>query len=544
MKIARLGDPFAKVLFRGLKFKKVGWQNEFLGAPGPNSNTRQGNRGAAMFNLYQSLNKKDDGDGQRNRESEVTGHDRFCQHRTGHSSTRRRRRAVNRRTQSATELNPRAMSTARGSLRRGRSVSTEDENESEDDKGHQLANKLDNLARLLFSRVSAARGYKDQGDVNLRATWRFDTRPHRNPWLANLIRFCCCQRRDNAQELPRRTQSPTGPFNSRNGRYTALNHGSKSVSEDGVEYMEMEKKSRDRALSICQDYIGKTSRFALIKQLNNIGSRVDKYWFMVRDTSLKTDRLLTLVPLNQNCPLTVCPSTKDILNNLFLALQHPYICPVFHVDFLEYEDQTYIVLVQPINQGSLKDLIHGIERNCWNEDWTHKYARGKGLTLPQVQRMGRQILEALVFLKERGFPTVTHLHSGNVVIQNGVARLAGLENTLLGFTSRIHPIVTSRLTHATSIDIICFGHMLFEMCAGYELCTFRPSAVQLSEIEMYPQVFRPTLTPSIMSLLDGIKRQDAGKGIANIGSEDGVSLNSFNGSLLTQIYNELSQTAL
>ncbi|KYN21007.1 PREDICTED: slowpoke-binding protein isoform X1 [Trachymyrmex cornetzi] len=491
-----------------------------------------------MFNLYQSLNKKDDGDGQRNRESEVTGHDRFCQHRTGHSSTRRRRRAVNRRTQSATELNARAMSTARGSLRRGRSVSTEDENESEDDKGHQLANKLDNLARLLFSRVSAARGYKDQGDV-------------------------------------------------KHGRYTVLNHGSKSVSEDGVEYMEMEKRSRDRALSICRDYIGKTPRFVLIKQLNNIGSRVDKYWFMVRDTSLKTDRLLTLVPLNRSCPLTACPSTKDILNNLFLALQHPYICPVFHVDFLEYEDQTYIVLVQPINQGSLKDLIYGIERNCWNEDWIHKYAaRGKGLKLPQVQRMGRQILEALVFLKERGFPTVTHLHSGNVVIQNGVARLAGLENTLLGFTSRIHPIVTSRLTHSTSIDIICFGHMLFEMCAGYELCTFRPSAVQLSDIEMYPQVvrfleliftesenrftsieellihdlfrnidlremrcaavtvFRPTLTPSIMSLLDGIKRQDAGKGITSIDSKDSVSLNSFDGSLFTQIYNELSQTAL
>lgn len=30
--------------------------------------------------------------------------------------------------------------------------------------------------------------------------------------------------------------------------------------------------------------------------------------------------------------------------------------------------------------------------------------------------------------------------------------------------------------------------MLFEMCAGYELCTFRPSAVQLSDIKMYPQV--------------------------------------------------------
>ncbi|XP_011139636.1 slowpoke-binding protein isoform X1 [Harpegnathos saltator] len=492
-----------------------------------------------MFNLYQSLNKKDDNDGPKGRESEVTGHDRFCQHRNGSSSSRRRRRAVSRRTQSATELNARAMMSARGSLRRGRSVSTEDD-ESEDDKGHQLANKLDNLAKLLFSRVSAARGYKDQGDV-------------------------------------------------KNGRYTALNHGSK-VAEDGVEYVEMEKRSRDRALSICRDYIEKTPRFALIKQLNNIGSRMDKYWFMVRDTSLKTDRLLTLVPLNMNCPLSVCPSTKDILNHLFLALQHPYICPVFTVDFVEYEDQTYIVLVQPINQGSLKDLVYNVERNCWNEDWSHKYAsRGKGLTLPQVQRMGRQILEALIFLKERGFPTVTHLHSGNVVIQNGVARLAGLENTLLGFTSRIHPIVTSRLTQSSSIDIICFGHMLFEMCAGYELCTFRPSAVQLSDIEMYPQVvrflelifaesdnhftsieellihdlfrnidlremrcaavtvFRPTLTPSIISLLDGIKRQDAGKRIASVDNADMTSLRSLDytdDSLLTQIYNELSQTAL
>lgn len=118
-----------------------------------------------MFNLYQSLNKKDDSDGQKNRESEVTGHDRFYQHRAGsHSSSRRRRRAVNRRTRSATELNAGAMVSARGSLRRGHSVNTEDD-ESEDDKGHQLANKLDNLARLLFSRVSAARGYKDQSDA-------------------------------------------------------------------------------------------------------------------------------------------------------------------------------------------------------------------------------------------------------------------------------------------------------------------------------------------------------------------------------------------
>lgn len=158
--------------------------------------------------------------------------------------------------------------------------------------------------------------------------------------------------------------------------------------------------------------------------------------------------------------------------------------------------------------------------------------------MSQIQQMGRQILEALVFLKERGFPVVAHLHSGNVVVQNGVARLAGLENTLLGFKSRIHPIVTSRLTKTSTVDVICFGkrndsidiikqkirplsfslfnveisllysgHMLFEMCAGYELCSFKPTAAHLSDIETYPQVTRLTrhaMRDSILFFLNSL----------------------------------------
>ncbi|XP_043521729.1 slowpoke-binding protein isoform X4 [Frieseomelitta varia] len=450
-----------------------------------------------MFNLYQNLNKRDE----EHKEPDVTGHDRFWQERP---RTRRKRRAVNRRTQSAIELDSEAIVSARGTLRRGRSASIEDE-DSDEEKSYQLTNKIDNLAKILFSRVSAARGCKDP-DV-------------------------------------------------RNGRhnYTALDHGP-SVCENVGEYMEMEKRSRDRALSICQAYIRRTPRYSLVKQLNNLGSRMDKHWFVVRDTSLKTDRLITLAPLNRNCSLSITPLTKNILNDLFLALQHPYIFPIFDIDFLEFESQNYVVVVQPISQGSLKDLIYGIERTGWNEDWNQKYgSRGKGLPLPQVQQMGRQVLEALIFLKERGFPTVIHLHSGNVLVQNGVARLAGLENTLLGFTSRIHPLIASRISQTISIDMICFGHMLFEMCAGYELPSFKPNSMHLSDIEIYPQVvellkfiftetpnrhkiveellvhdlfrnidlremrsasvtiFRPTLTPPIVNLLNGIKRQNANK---------------------------------
>lgn len=59
----------------------------------------------------------------------------------------------------------------------------------------------------------------------------------------------------------------------------------------------------------------------------------------------------------------------------------------------------------------------------WKESWARKYTRKSvGLPLSQVQRLGRQVLEALLFLRDRGIPSHGHLHSGNVILQNGVAR--------------------------------------------------------------------------------------------------------------------------
>lgn len=99
---------------------------------------------------------------------------------------------------------------------------------------------------------------------------------------------------------------------------------------------------------------------------------MDKHWFIVRDTSLKTDRLITLVPLTKNCSLNITPMTKNILNELFLALQHPYICPIFDIDFLEYDNKNYVIVVQPISQGSLKDLIYGVSNHKLNNKQIEK----------------------------------------------------------------------------------------------------------------------------------------------------------------------------
>ncbi|XP_050436572.1 slowpoke-binding protein-like isoform X2 [Adelges cooleyi] len=271
-------------------------------------------------------------------------------------------------------------------------------------------------------------------------------------------------------------------------QYTALEPDS-----IGQERMELERKARQHAQNACQHYLRFCPRYVLLQHLNDIGSRVDKHWFVVRDGSVKTERLLTLVPKNPKSVLECTPDTRQTILDLFLTLQHPYIYPVLDVEFVQGatdQETTFITLVLPFNsKGSLKDLIY---KSCWHDDWNDKYGqRSEGLPLSQIQRLGRQILEALLFLKKKKFPHDCNLHSGNVILQNGVARISGLENSLLGFTSRIQPIIMSgnfELDDFSAIDVVCFGHVLFEMAAGYELLTPEPNVINLRDIAHYPQV--------------------------------------------------------
>lgn len=67
---------------------------------------------------------------------------------------------------------------------------------------------------------------------------------------------------------------------------------------------------------------------------------------------------------------------------------------------------------------------------------------------------------------------------GNVIIQNGVARLAGLENSLFSVLPK-SPAAPENLS---------FGYLLFEMTAGYEL-TGPPSPAHLElELERAPKI--------------------------------------------------------
>lgn len=80
----------------------------------------------------------------------------------------------------------------------------------------------------------------------------------------------------------------------------------------------------------------------------------------------------------------------------------------------------------------------------------------------------------------------------NVTLYIVERSLSGLENGLLGLNSGVNAVVWSRnVQNVENMDIICFGHLLYEMCAGYELNEPQPSVRNLElDLEKYPQVSR------------------------------------------------------
>lgn len=64
-----------------------------------------------------------------------------------------------------------------------------------------------------------------------------------------------------------------------------------------------------------------------------------------------------------------------------------------------------------------------------------------------------------------------HIHAGNVIIVDGVARLVDIENFVLGVPSFYRPFFVqhSKIHTSELIDVYSFGHLLYELTFGYPL---------------------------------------------------------------------------
>lgn len=146
-------------------------------------------------------------------------------------------------------------------------------------------------------------------------------------------------------------------------QYSALN-ASTSASDRSPK----ERATRETSMKICEEWIGKSGcRYEIISHLEDIGCRPNKNWFLLNDTTIRTERLMALIQLPSDClaleELSPSDSSKGILMELLGSLQHPYIYPVLDLDlrFFYSDHKHYACLVMPFNtRGSLKDLIYKV----------------------------------------------------------------------------------------------------------------------------------------------------------------------------------------
>jgi len=158
--------------------------------------------------------------------------------------------------------------------------------------------------------------------------------------------------------------------------------------------------------------------------------------------------------------------------------------------------------------GSLKDFMH---KSDPRDDYSRKYTKLSRLPPERVALFGRQILEGLLFLREKGIP-FGHLSSSNVIVEEGVCRLSDYENGLLNLEPRVFGLISQLMAKKVEADVAAFGLLLFEMLLGYEF----PSDVRFNTGELYfippkcPQqikrllesIFAPSETPpTVRSLL-------------------------------------------
>ncbi|KAH3761335.1 Slob family protein kinase [Pelomyxa schiedti] len=250
----------------------------------------------------------------------------------------------------------------------------------------------------------------------------------------------------------------------------------------------VDEEAANSAFMCAQYLVRATANFTVNKPLSNIGSRENKHFFSVRDTA-GPSVAMALVPPADNCPYTDAGAIVELLIKLSQQ-EHPHILKTLHAQYLP-QGGFMGVLRRWSNQGSLRDLIH-------NDSPTASYAK-KGKTHHFLQekvigRLGRQILEGLIYLRIQGIPYF-HLHCGNVIIDDGVAKLTDFENGLLCLDP-YHSDAIATLAPHVDPDVVCFGCVLYEMATGYEFPKVDTVCYQLANNKNW--------NPKIKAVLDKI----------------------------------------
>uniref|UniRef100_A0A8B9CPJ6 PX domain containing serine/threonine kinase like n=1 Tax=Anser brachyrhynchus TaxID=132585 RepID=A0A8B9CPJ6_9AVES len=205
-------------------------------------------------------------------------------------------------------------------------------------------------------------------------------------------------------------------------------------------------------------------KWEVVEPLKDIGWRIRKKYFLMKIKNQPKERLML--------------SWADLGPDKYLSDKD------LHFFFWPFSEK-----------GTLKDLIYKAKPK---DPFLKKYCNPKkiqGLELQQIKTYGRQILEVLKFLHEKGFP-YGHLHSANVMLDGDTCKLLDLENSLLGLPSFYRSYFSQfrKINTLESIDVHCFGHLLYEMTYGRP-----PDTIPVDSFPPAPSVFVVSVLESILT---------------------------------------------
>ncbi|KAH9512832.1 hypothetical protein Btru_036707 [Bulinus truncatus] len=234
----------------------------------------------------------------------------------------------------------------------------------------------------------------------------------------------------------------------------------------------------------------------VIEPLPDIGWRIRKHYILIKPVSQpKVRQILSWVEYGPDMYLLI----KDLtaITKVLPAIKHPFIFPTL---FTTSNENGCMVIHDFLETGTLRDLICKCKPKGL---YLKKYSTPKNVNIfdfGTIKMFGRQILEALKFLQDKGFP-YGHLHAGNVAVINNTCQIMELENSLLGLPGyyRSLYIQLKKVQSLEMVDVYCFGHVLYEMALGSQLSS--PTC----------DTFPPECPAQIRSVLESILTTEACK---------------------------------
>lgn len=292
-----------------------------------------------------------------------------------------------------------------------------------------------------------------------------------------------------------------------------------NVELDGEEILSRKRREEEEE-TLYNSYTRICSHFCrsliqtriLLSTLAMIGERKCKFHTFISDEKIMGDRnketlyMCLLLPSlfqnsssqssnssnsNQSSHLIDITDNKKftLLKNLLISPQvvHPYILPL--LDLSLSIDKNIFTVRQWSKEGSVRDMLYVSQpsrsyqtKYCVYDAQTHEYLvkeAEEGVRYETAQRWTKQVICALKFLESRHIP-YHQLHTGNVILLNGVCHLTEIEGDFLGFKNRLHKKIKKM---SQSDPVLCsLAFFIYEILVGAEIPMPRKNEVDLSEL--------------------------------------------------------------